>query len=187
MSVVVSNLVQGPATLYIGAFEATEPTSASATPASAAWTDLGGTMGGAEIAINQEYKALEVDQVVDIPGRRLVSRDIQVKTQLAEPTLNNLLYALNDGTTATGADTNTYEPDFASSATQPTYRALIIDGWAPGDAALKRKVIVRRVLSIDNVTLAYKKDEQSVFTVTFAGHYVSDSVASFKILDQVGS
>ncbi|MEU5197289.1 hypothetical protein AB0G86_25110 [Streptomyces scabiei] len=187
MTVSVSNLVQGPATLYIGAFGATEPTSATATPASASWTDLGGTTGGAEIAINQEYKELEVDQVVDVPGRRLVKRDIQVKTQLAEPTLQNLTYALNDGTYASGATDNTYEPNNQSSATQPTYRAILIDGWAPGisgTTSKRRKVIVRRVLSIDNAVFAYKKDEQSVFTVTFAGHYVSDVLASFKVIDQ---
>jgi hypothetical protein len=183
MSVTVSNLVQGPATLYIGAFGATEPTSATATPASGSWTDLGGTMGGTELSINQEYKELEVDQVVDVPGRRLVKRDIQVKKQLAEPTLENLVFALNDGTHATGATDDTYEPDNQSSATQPTYRAIIIDGYAPGSEK-KRKVIVRRVLSVDNVTLAYKKDEQSVYAVTFAGHYVSDSIASFKVIDQ---
>ncbi|MFJ4626173.1 hypothetical protein [Streptomyces sp. NPDC088847] len=184
MSVNVANLVQGPATLYIGAFGATEPTSATATPASAAWTDLGGTLGGAEISINQEYKAMEVDQIVDIPGSRLVSRGLTIKTQLAEPTLLALQYALNDGVYSTGASDNTYEPNNQSSATQPTYRAVLLDGWAPGGAGKKRKLIVRRVLSTDAVVFAYKKEDQSVFSVTFTGHYVDSSTASFKVIDQ---
>src|SRR5436190_2185016 len=135
MTVTVGNLVQGPATVYIGAFQAAEPASASATPASAVWTDLGGTTDGATVSINQTYKELEVDQVIDIPGRRLTQRDMTVKTNLAEPTLQNLAYALNDGTYATGATDSTYTPAFTDSATQPTYRALLLWGWAPGSGA----------------------------------------------------
>lgn len=188
MSVTVGNLVQGPATIYIGAFGATEPTSATATPASASWTDLGGTSDGATININQEYKELEVDQVIDIPGRRLVKRDMTVKTNLAEPTLQNLVYALNDGTFATGATDNTYTPAFTDSATQPTYRALLVHGWAAGSGSggqsKRRMVILRRCLSSDNVEFAYKKDDQTVFTVTWSVHYVSNSTAPFYIIDQ---
>lgn len=187
MSVNVANLVQGPATVYVGAYAASEPTQASATPASAAWTDLGGTTDGATVNINQEYKELEVDQVVDIPGRRLVKRDMTVKTNLAEPTLQNLVYALNDGTFATGATDNTYEPAFTDSATQPTYRAVILHGWAAGAGvggqSKRRMVILRRVLSSDNVEFAYKKDDQTVFTVTWSVHYVSNVIAPFKIID----
>lgn len=188
MSVSVSNLVQGPATLYIGAFSAVEPldTAVNSTPQASAWTDLGGTMGGAEITISQEYKELEVDQIVDVPGRRLVKRDMSVKTNLAEPTLANLTYILNDGTVgASGTGyAGTFEPNNQSSATQPTYRALIIDGYAPGAAGQRRRLIVRRVLSTDNVQFAYKKDDQNVFTVTWSAHYVSSVISPYHIVDQ---
>src|SRR3954463_4051125 len=144
MATTVANLVQGPATLYIGTYDGTttrEPLDAAVntTPAATAWTDLGGTTDGAEISINQEYKELEVDQVVDVPGRRLTKRDMSVKTNLAEPTLQNLLYSLNDanggalGASGTGFS-GYYEPAFTDSATQPTYRSLIVHGWAPGSA-----------------------------------------------------
>lgn len=188
MTVNVANLVQGPATLYIGAYAAVEPTQASATPASAVWTDLGGTSDGATVNVNQEYKELEVDQVVDIPGRRLVKRDMSVKTNLAEPTLQNLVYALNDGTYATGATDNTYTPAFTDSATQPTYRAVLLWGWAAGAGtggqSKRRQVIMRRCLSSDNVEFAYKKDDQTVFSVTWSVHYVDASTAPFLIRDQ---
>lgn len=190
MSVTVSNLVQGPATLYIGAFQATEPLDAAvnATPQASAWTDLGGTVDGAELTIKQEYKELEVDQVVDIPGRRLVKRDLTVKTKLAEPTFANLVYALNDGTTATGTGFSSFVPAFTDSATQPTYRALILHGWAAaagGSGQSKRRmVILRRVLSSDDVEMSYMKDKQTLLTVTWSVHYVSSSVAPFKILDE---
>lgn len=195
MSVTVANLVQGPATLYLGTYSSTganEPadTAVNSAPAASAWTDVGGTTDGAELNINQEYKELEVDQVVDIPGRRLTKRDMSVKTNMAEPTLDNLVYALNDGTTATGAGYKNFTPAFTDSATQPTYRALIVDGWAAGGSgaggstSFRRRVILRRVLSSDNVEFAYKKEDQTVFTVTWSVHYVSSSLSPFKIIDQ---
>lgn len=192
MAATVTNLVQGPATLYIGAFGATEPANGAvnSTPQASAWTDLGGTTDGAELSIDQEYKELEVDQVVDIPGRRLVKRDMSVKTNLAEPTLANLTYALNDGTVAASGVgyAGYYEPNFTDSATQPTYRALIVHGWAAGDGgggqSKRRMVILRKCLSSDNVEFAYKKEDQTVFSVKWSVHYVSGSIAPFKILDQ---
>jgi hypothetical protein len=195
MSANVVNLVQGPATVYIGSFGATEPANAAvnSTPQASAWTDVGGTTDGCDISINQEYKELEVDQVVDIPGRRLVKRDMSVKTNLAEPTLQNLLYALNDvnggslGASGTGFS-GYYEPAFTDSATQPTYRALLLHGWAPGAGASnqskRRMVILRKVLSSDNVEFAYKKEDQTVFSVTWSVHYVSSAIAPFKIVDE---
>ena len=195
MAANVVNLVQGPATVYIGDFGATEPANAAVntTPQASAWTDVCGTTDGCEISINQEYKELEVDQVVDIPGRRLVKRDMSVKTNLAEPTLQNLLYALNDvnggslGASGTGFS-GYYEPAFTDSATQPTYRAVILHGWAPGSGAnnqsKRRMVILRKVLSSDNVEFAYKKEDQTVFSVTWSVHYVSNSIAPFKIVDE---
>lgn len=191
MTATVTNLVQGPATLYIGAFGATEPANAAvnSTPQASAWTDLGGTQGGVELTINQDYKELEVDQVVDVPGRRLVKRDMSVKTNLAEPTLANLTYALNDGTVAASGTgfAGYYEPAFTDSATQPTYRAVICHGWAAGAGATtskRRMVILRKVLSTDNVAFAYKKDDQTVFTVQWSVHYVTSAIAPFKILDE---
>lgn len=198
MAATVANLVQGPATVYVGTFDGTtarEPANAAvnATPAASAWTDVGGTTDGVEISINQEYKELEVDQVVDIPGRRLVKRDMSVKTNLAEPTLANLLYALNDvnggSLGASGAGfSGFYEPAFTDSATQPTYRAVLLHGWAPGSGSSnqskRRMVHLRKVLSSDNVEFAYKKEDQTVFTVTWSVHYVSNAIAPFKIVDE---
>lgn len=196
MATTVANLVQGPATLYISNFStpvsAYEPANGAVntTPATSAWTDLGGTQDGCEINIEQEYKELEVDQVVDIPGRRLVKRDMSVKTNLAEPTLQNLVYALNDGTVgASGTGfAGTYEPAFTDSATQPTYRSLLLHGWAAGDSgsgtSKRRMVILRKVLSSDNVEFAYKKEDQTVFSVTWSVHYVNSTTAPFKIIDQ---
>lgn len=187
MAVTVSNLILGPGTLYRGLFGAAEPAaSAIATAPSSAWTDLGGTTDGVTITINQEYTEYEVDQIVDIPGRALTKREITISTNLAEATLDNLALTMNNlSTVSTGADASTLVPAFDTSATQPTYFALLFDGYAP--SGKRRRVVLRRALSVDNTEFAYKKDEQSVYTVTFSGHYVSSAVAPFQFWDENAS
>lgn len=183
MALTMTNLIMGPATLYNAQFGAAEPadTAVSAAPAASAWNDVGGTMGGLKLAVNQTYTALAVDQVVDVPGRRLTARDIQVVTTLAELTLQNLQLTLNGGTVVTGAAQNTYEPASTISATQPLYTALLFDGWGPNQ--FRRRVIVRKVLSMANVELEYAEATQAVFAATFGAHYVSSTVTPFHIVD----
>lgn len=186
MSVTATNLVQGPATLYSAAFGATEPadSAVNAAPPASTWTDVGGTQDGVKLSIDQNYVELEVDQVVDRVGSRLTKRDFTVETSMAEATLANLSLALNGGTSASAAGYASFEPSFASAATQPTYKALLFDGWAPGTAAYTRRVIVRKALSTDAVEMAYTKDKQTVYGVKFSGHYVSASISPIHIVDQ---
>lgn len=135
------------------------------------------------LAIDQTYGELEVDQIVDRVGSRLTKRDFSVKTSLAEVTLNNLTLVTNGGTSASGSGYASWEPSFASSATQPNYKAILFDGWAPG-GAFNRRVIVRKVLSTDAVEMGYTKDKQTLFAVTWTGHYVSAAIAPVHVVDQ---
>ena len=184
MAVTTTNLIMGPATLYVGAFSAVEPadTAVNTTPAASAWTDMGGTDGGVKLSIDQKYTELSVDQIVDRVGSRLTAREIMVATNLAEPTLANLSTALNGSTQATGAGFANLEPLYASSATQPTYIALLFDGYAPN--GFRRRVIVRKTLSTAKVETEYTKDKQTFFPVEFTAHYVTSSIAPFKVIDQ---
>lgn len=186
MPVTVANLIQGPGTLYRGAFGATEPadTAVNTTPPSSSWTDLGGTQDGVKLVISHEYKELEVDQIVDIPERRLIKREPRIETNLAEATLTNLTYALNDttGTTSSGAGFAAFDPTNTTSATQPTYGAYILDGFAP--SGFRRRVFLRRALTVEGIESSYKKDDQTLFPVKFSGHYVSASVRPYRIVDQ---
>lgn len=189
MSVVTTNLILGPGTLYKGAFGATEPadTAVASAPDSGTWTDCGGTSDGLNLSINQEYTELAVDQIVDVPERRMTKREFTIGTNLAEATLENLTLALNSAVTAGsgGTGATSYESLTAvntDSATQPTYAALIVDGYAP--SGQQRRVIGRKMLSTGNVSFAYSKENQTVFAVTFSGHYVSSAVAPFKVVDE---
>lgn len=185
MAVTATNLIMGPATLYTATFGAVEPldTAIAADPDSLVWTDVGGTSDGVNIVLNNDYTELTVDQIVDRVGSRLTKRTMTIQTNMAETTLENFKVALNGGTIATGAGYKSLEPNFATSATQPVYIALLLDGFAPGQT--RRRVIVRRALSTANVEVAYKKDAQTMFAVTFTAHYVSASIAPFKVIDAV--
>ena len=86
MAVTTTNLIMGPADLYIGSFGATEPldTAVNVSPAASSWTDLGGTQDGVKLSVDQTYTPLEVDQIVDEPGARLTKRMFTIETNLAD-------------------------------------------------------------------------------------------------------
>jgi len=187
------SLVLGPATLYIGALGAVEPAAGDvgSAPDDEVWTDLGGLLGGVDLSIDQEWEEITVRQLPTRAARRLKKRRMSVKTQLAEPTLANLGIALNDtpGTSA-GTGWEQYTPTDQTEGTPLTYVALMVDGWAPGFNAIthrhkRRRLILRKCLSIDNVSLSYSKDGQSVYTVTWSCHYVDGSTTPFRVIDEV--
>ncbi|MFE1849852.1 hypothetical protein ACFYOF_06240 [Streptomyces sp. NPDC007148] len=184
MAVTTTALIQGPATLYSGAFGATEPTDTqvNTTPAASSWTDLGGTQDGVKLSVDQTYSELEVDQITLRVGSRLTKQDFTIETSLAEATLENLSLTLNGGTAASGAGWKSFDPNVTSSATQPNYFAVIMDGYAPNQ--FRRRVIGRRMLNTDSSELAYTKDKQTLIPAKFAGHYVSNSITPFHIVDQ---
>jgi hypothetical protein len=188
MGVTVTNLIAGPADIYIGAFGATEPadSAVNTTPSASVWTDMGGTQDGVKLVVKQEYFELEVDQIVDRVGSRLSKREVTIEANLAEPTLANIANVLNGGTVTASAAFATYDAVNDSSATQPTYKAIIIDGWAPGVSPFRRRIIVRKVLSIDGIKeQEYKKDGQILLPSSFIGHYVSSAIRPFRIIDQL--
>lgn len=187
-AVVASNLIAGPGDVYRGNFGATEPTDSSVAtaPASGTWTDVGGTQEGVTLNIGQEFQELTVDQVIDRIESRRTSRSITIGTSLAEPTLENLAWVLNGGVVATGTGFKTYTPEGGTSTTQPTYAALVFDGWAPmvANAAKRRRIVARKILNIEGVEFAYTKDGQTLFPVSLQLHYVDSVTALFKITDQ---
>lgn len=191
MSVNPNQLIMGPAILYVGAFGATEPadSAVNSTPAASAWTDVGGTDGGATFAVDPKFTDFQVDQIVDTPGARLTSRDIMVSTVLSEVTLANMAVALNSTVGATGANYATFEPNYGQFASQLPYAAIIMDGWAPSatnpNANFRRRVILRKVLQTGKVEPVYAKDKQTGLAVEFRAFYVSSSIAPFHVVDQL--
>ena len=176
MGVSSTNLIQGPATLYHGAFGSAEPGTVATVPG-VAFTDVGGTKDGVSLIVADEYAVLEVDQIIYEVARRRTKRVVQIKTQMAEATLENLARAVNN----TAPSASKLVADDGLTAFAPAYSAVILDGIAPG--GFKRRVIVRKVLATDSVEVAYKKTDQSLIPVTFTAHWVSPSIKPFDVED----
>lgn len=176
MPVTSTNLIQGPATLYVAPFGTAEPATVAAAPATG-WVDVGGTQEGVELGIADEYAVLGVDQVIYEIERRRTGRVLTIKTSLAEATLENLAHSINNTAPAAGVLT----ADDGLTAFAPAYKAVLLDGIAPG--GFRRRIILRKCLSTDSVAMAYKKDGQTLIPVTFTGHWVSSSIKPFAIND----
>ena len=181
MAVTASNLVLGSATIYTAPFATAEPADAVAAPA-VAWIDAGATTDGVTISVSPDYTELVADQVIDRVGSRLTGRTITVSTNLAEVTLENLKVALGGGTITTTAGKKVFDAAIANSG-EPAYSAILIDGVAPGGK--KRRIVIRKALSTDNVEFAYSKDGQTVYSVTFTAHYVDGTKAPISVIDEV--
>jgi hypothetical protein len=189
-NVTVNNLVLGPGTLYHGLVGAVEPldTAVNEAPAASAWNDCGGTQGGISLTITNTYTELTVDQIVDAVGRRISKREVGIDVNMAEPTLENLTLALNGGTNTTGTGFKTWAPNFSNSASQPTYCALILDGYAPqltDGSRATRRAIVRKGLSTDAIKLDYKENGQTVIAAKFMAHYISNAISPIYIVDEI--
>lgn len=192
MAVNPINICQGPAQLYVAPFGSAEPTDANATvaagPPGGAYVDVGGTEIGVTLEIDITYVDLKVNQLIDPVGARPTDRLITVKTQLKEATLANLTTAVNSlTTTVVSSAYTTQDPVTPSSATQPTYIALCLDGWAPtlgtGNPA-RRRILLRKVISKPKLMLDYELAKPAIYDVTFQAYYVSASTPPFHITDQ---
>lgn len=191
MAITPFNLTQGSATLYFGQFGTTEPADSAVTSApGGGWTDVGGTVDGQPVTfeVDLTYTAQGVDQVPEDVGARLTKRVATVTAQLAETTLANMQMAMNyTATTAASGSVATLDPLSSTSATQPTYTALIIDGWAPTlttGALARRRLIIRKTLSQAKISLAYEKSKMAVYNVTWSSYYISGSINAWHIVEQ---
>jgi hypothetical protein len=196
IAVNASNLVLGPARLYVAPYGSAEPLDSAVTPngtitppSASVWTDVGGTEGGVIFEAETTYTALDVDQIIMNVGARLTGMKMMITTKLAEVTLGNLNNVLNQ-ITQQGAGTGyqTLDITVTTSASQPIYTAYIIDGWAPylssGFPALRR-IIMRKVLSQVKVSLSYDKKGQASYGTTLQAYYVSGSINPVHIIDQL--
>ncbi|MEV8615691.1 hypothetical protein AB0383_48700 [Amycolatopsis sp. NPDC051373] len=188
---VPTNLVMGPARIYLGTFDPTlanEPalTALNTTPAASSWFDVGMTNGGTTVSVAPTYSPFNGDQLVDDLGANLTGRKITVKVSMTEMTLTSLQNAWNTSAPTTGAGYAYLEPAYQQSASQPAYAALLIDGIAPRTAVgatQRRRVILRKVLPTGNTDLTWDKTNQQVLAVEYQAFFVSETVAPFRVID----
>lgn len=191
MSINEANFVLGPAQLYVAPFGTSEPTNPYDAP-SASWVNVGGTDGGVSIEFDQTVTNLACDQVLLPVGGRVTDEQVIVTATLSEITLANIIASLAGAATtatATGVSGNmsTLTPTTTTSATQPSYVALLIDGWAPRGASTNnpknRRFIVRKTLPQPKTQLMFDKKTQQAIATTFNAYYVSTVIAPFIIMD----
>jgi hypothetical protein len=194
MAVTPFNIVQGPAVITAASYGTSIPTDASMlTSPAASFTDLGGTTGGITLEIDETIGDIKVDQIMDPVGGRITARTIQVTTTLMENTLSNFLLALNNaatvstGTATGGQNYSKLVPTTTTSAVQPLFTSLIIDGWGPtlatGQPAVQRMVLPK-VLSQPKISQKFDMANQANVAVTFTAYYISPSIPPFYILVQ---
>lgn len=140
--------------------------------ADADFKHVGFTSEGLEISYEPDYGDVEVDQLLDSAKLFKQSMRVTVNTTFTEASLENLLVVWGQGaTTLTSSGTDT-TLGFAAGALgdEPTERALVAIGPGPRTAAgAKRERVyhARRVLSVESSSQGLKRNEATVFPVSF--------------------
>ena len=167
-----------------------------------AWTstdgfrNVGYTMNGLELQFQPDFGEVQVDQVLDVAKLYKQGMQVNLNTAFAESTLENLLFAIagsgNDLSNLTGAGiaAGSQELDLSSGdiGECPVERGLVAVGPGTGDcelgSSIERVYIAYRALSIDNVTVSAKRDEATMFEVSF--RLLPNDLGSYgKIVDRV--
>lgn len=144
------------------------------------FTNVGYTMNGLELQFQPDFGEVQVDQLLDVAKLYKQGMQVNLNTAFAEATLENLLIALAYGDSVTeGTDSS----DKATSGGQivnlsagdlgecPVERGIVAVGPGTGDcevgSTVERIYAAYRALSIENVTVSAKRDEPSMFEVSF--------------------
>ena len=139
----------------------------------ASFRNVGYTMNGLEILFQPDFGEVQVDQVLDVAKLYKQGMQVNLNTTFAESTLENLLFSLAgkdaDLTTVSGNPTlNLSAGDIGEC---PVERGLVAVGPGTGDceigSELERVYVAFRALSIENVTVSAKRDEATMFEVSF--------------------
>jgi hypothetical protein len=158
------------------------------------YTNVGYTMNGLELQFQPDFGEVQVDQLLDVAKLYKQGMQVNLATAFAEATLENLLYALAFSSTSlasTGKNTSNGQALNLSAGEIgecPVERGIVAIGPGTGDcedsATVERVYTAYRALSIENVTVSAKRDEASMFEVSFR-LLPEDSTGSYgKIVDR---
>jgi hypothetical protein len=151
--------------------------------------NVGYTMNGLEIQFQPDFGEVQVDQVLDVAKLYKQGMQVNLNTTFAEATLENLLFALaaNDGDLSTVAGNPTLNLSAGDIGECPVERGLVAVGPGTGDCAasdqIERVYVAYRALSIESVTVGAKRDEATMFEVSFR-LLPNDSASYGKIVDR---
>jgi hypothetical protein len=143
-------------------------------------------MNGLEIQFQPDFGEVQVDQLLDVAKLYKQGMQVNLNTAFAEATLENLLVAIAAPENDYDADTSIDNP-LDSAGTKATASVLNLSSGAIGECPVERGLVAvgpgtgdcdpgeyveriyvaYRALSIDSVTVSAKRDEPSMFEVSF--------------------
>jgi hypothetical protein len=143
--------------------------------------NVGYTMNGLELVFQPDFGEVQVDQVLDVAKLYKQGMQVNLNTAFAEATLENLLFAIagrsddmEAGPTTgkfAGAQNSVLTLTAGDIGECPVERGLVAVGPGTGDCAasdqIERIYVAYRALSIENVTVSAKRDEPTMFEVSF--------------------
>ena len=147
--------------------------------------NVGYTSNGLELQFQPDFGEVQVDQLLDVAKLYKQGMTVNLNTAFAEATLENLLVAIAAPENSLAKDVKLDNPleggteNFADVLELksgelgecPVERGLIAIGPGTGDCAagssIERIYVAYRALSIENVTVSAKRDEASMFEVSF--------------------
>jgi hypothetical protein len=149
--------------------------------------NVGYTSNGLEIQFQPDFGEVQVDQLLDVAKLYKQGMQVSLNTAFAEATLQNLLVAIaakNSDLTQNVKMDNPLEVNLSGVnyadvlelasgelGECPVERGVIAVGPGTGDCAagssIERIYVAYRALSIENVTVSAKRDEASMFEVSF--------------------
>ena len=149
--------------------------------------NVGYTMNGLEIQFQPDFGEVAVDQVLDVAKLFKQGMQVNLNTTFAESTLENLLFALagQNGDLATVSSNPTLNLSAGDIGDVPVERGLVAVGPGTGDASLnvERVYVAYRALSIESVSVSAKRDEATMFEVSFR-LLPNDNASYGKIVDR---
>lgn len=162
----VSQVIVGSGLLYLGALGITLPTP----PAAPDWSGFVGTGfsdKGIELDYTPTFKDIMVDEELAPVQKILTAEKLIVHVDLAETSLQNLVYAIAGATLTNGV------LNLGSADTTPEY-VLGFQGPAPpaagsplGTPNKTRAILMYRVKSIAGVKMHYQRKDKVMFTTQF--------------------
>ena len=147
--------------------------------------NVGYTMNGLELQFQPDFGEVQVDQLLDVAKLYKQGMQVNLNTAFAEATLENLLIAIASPANALAKDVKMDNPietgttnfadvlDLKSGELGecPVERGIVAIGPGTGDCAagssIERIYVAYRALSIESVTVSAKRDEASMFEVSF--------------------
>lgn len=136
------------------------------------FTNIGYTTNGLELAFQPDFGEVAVDQLLDVARLFKQGMTVNLNTAFAEATLENLLVAIagkNSDLTGPTSGLETLEMSSGDIGDVPLERGLVAVGPGSGSSLdpKERIYVAYRALSIENVTVSAKRDEASMFEVSF--------------------